>query len=177
MSTTQTERIPLQKWMEDNWETTSVEMEQQKLIYRNAVWDQIKFFRDTITPLFYSGPLLLEGKEAYLKRRYFCKIVGWHMSKSCKLPVYYIATDEEPIVEIVARNNFYNWNVTVRSAKKIVFPDWLPMDSTGAYLFFEGMKDWKEELYRQNPYWFSFSESCDYRLFATLMCIAAQVKQ
>lgn len=157
------EREPLLKWMREHVDDNYA----RGVFARDAAIDQMCFFRDYIARLFWTPDEVPESGPM------FCKIEGWHTSKSVTLPVYYVGT---PTIEVVARNNFHNWNVTVRAAKPIVLPDYFDVDAYTGYLFMEGMEHWKERPYLEDAQRFSIALYDRYQLFAVMWCIASQVK-
>lgn len=150
-------------WMRENLDSIPKDM-----LYRKAAIDQMVFFRDRIAPLFLKPDTPLEERDS------FVTIAGWHRSKSVTLPVYVFKTDS---IEVVARDNFYNWNVTVISKFPIVFPDYFEIDNGNGYLFMEGMESWKRGPYASNQSEFSFCVWDDYQLFAVMWCIASQHRE
>lgn len=78
--------------------------------YRPAV-DQAMFLRDAIHPL-------IERKYED-RRTNHPMIIGWHNSKSCKLPV--IKFETAAGVKLVVRGNFYNWKASVEAPKNVPF--------------------------------------------------------
>lgn len=162
--TTPDERPALLAWMRENLEKGI----SKDMLYRDAAIQQMCFFRDRVAPLFYRPEMPYEEREA------FCKIAGWHRSKSIHLPVYGIRT---PRVDIVARDNFYNWNVTVVSQVSLELPGYFNIDDLNGYLFLEGMENHKRGRFADSHTEFSFAVGSDHRLFAILWCIAAQVQQ
>lgn len=149
-----------------DWLRQHIENYGTGMLYRDAAIEQIKFFSTQIAGLF--APPDQRGAEYR-----FCKIDGWHTSKSISLPVYYL---NNGVVEIVARDNFYNWNVTVVSSRNIDLPAYFDVNSGDGYLFMEGMENWRREPYQTNRKEFTFCTWNKYVLFAILMCVAAQTK-
>jgi hypothetical protein len=156
------ERPALLEWMRANIDGIPADMR-----YREAAIDQMCFFRDRIAPLF------LPGYATHRDREVFCKIAGWHTSKSIRLPVYYFATG---VVEVAARDNFHNWNVTVNCTRDLSLPAYFEIDGGEGYLFMEGMEDRRRGSFRDSPREFSFCTWDRYHLFAVMLCIASQVK-
>jgi hypothetical protein len=147
--------------------TDNIEKIPKDLLYRDAAIEQMKFFRDRIAVAF--AP---RGENEYKIRRNFCKIAGWHKSKSVDLPVYYFNTD---VIEVIARENFHNWNVTVIAGQDLVVPEYFQIDSGESYLFFEGMESYRRGPYRDNHREFSFCVWSDYELYSIMRCIQSQV--
>lgn len=155
------EREPLLKWMREHAAKIPTD-----LAYREAALDQMLFFRDKIAVLFLAADAKREDYEQ------FSKIESWHISKSVTLPVYFVSTDE---ITVVARDNFYNWNVTIRASVHLVIPDYFQIDHLENYLFFEGMEQWRCGPYRDNNAEFSFAVYSKYDLYAIMRCISSQV--
>lgn len=128
--------------------------------YKQVAIDQICFFLDKIATLFVPQDQDLDI------RKHFCRIAGWHTSKSVNLPVYSFLTDRG--LEVVARDNFHNWNVTIISPRDIEFPDYFGIDNNSEYLFCEGMEEWKRGKHADNKREFSFCVWDRYQLFAIM---------
>lgn len=156
-------RPAILEWMREN----VTEGFAKGMLYRQAAIDQMHFFRDRVATLF------LPRDAEPTERDAFCKIESWHTSKSIDLPVYYFHTG---IVEVVARDNFYNWNVTVGCTRELELPTYFDIDGGFNYLFMEGMEQWRRSPYRDNRREFSFCVWDKYVLFAVMMCIASQTK-
>ena len=75
------------------------------LIYREAGSRQIMFVRDTL------ARALAESREQWEGA---VTVISEHRSKSVRLPVYRVAL---PGLELVMRDNFHNWAVSVRREK------------------------------------------------------------
>jgi len=140
-----------------------------KMLYKQAALRQMCFFRDLPSTLF------LHKDTHHHAANDFVHIHGFHKSKSVQLPVYHIAI---PGLEIWARDNFYNWNVTVEAAEyEINIPNYFHIDSGKDYLFLEGMEAKKRPLYAENRKQFSFCffhPRGDYELYAVMQLIASQ---
>jgi len=109
------------------------------LIFYSAGIRQMVFFRDRIVPMFQERHDK-ETDEEYEAFNHQCKVRGFHMSKSVQLPVYWFQNSG---IEIIARNNFFNWNVSIRSPRGISLPDYFKINQSYDYLFLEGMEDCK----------------------------------
>lgn len=120
------------------------------LFYAEASKEQIMFVRDRLVRAFsdtwanrpYQGDNPYAETDAQRKARLSnFVVIGTHRSKGCELPVYYLKFGDnvsQAPLEIVMRNNFHNWNVSVRSSVPLQgsFKE-LISDST-SYCFFEG---------------------------------------
>lgn len=93
---------PLQAWFSD-WLTATSD----DLIYKKAASSQIMFVRDGL------GRALADSYEQWQGA---LTVLSEHRSKSVRLPVYLITL---PGLEMVIRDNFYNWKVSVRSDKPL----------------------------------------------------------
>ncbi len=106
---------PLQDWFS---ETYLDHHRNDDLIYNNAAEEQIMFVRDVIDRL-------LNSHQTYeFLKTHPVEVIGTHISKSCPLPVYRIRVyvrddDTSKYLEVIMRNNFYDWKVTVRSPFEI----------------------------------------------------------
>ncbi len=83
------------------------------LIYGEAYWEQIMFIRDSI------GNIFAFSYKEYEEFRDTILVIGEHMSKSVKLPVYQFTWKD---VIVTLRNNFYDWKVSVEA----IFPLEIP---------------------------------------------------
>jgi hypothetical protein len=107
--TTEIAERPLLEWMREQ----DFEPLKRKMSYGNAAVSQMIFFRDKIGPMFLHRDTPTEEFNA------LTTIAGFHHSKSIDLPVYHLI---RPFIEVHARDNFYNWNVTIRAKKRWKFP-------------------------------------------------------
>jgi hypothetical protein len=159
----------------------------EEMIWKKSAINQMIFFRDRIGVLFYHGLDMFNCKygttpEEHLEyercrklRDDFVKIRSFHTSKSISLPVYQINLNSKEVDFIVARYNFYNWNVSIRSTKEVILPDYFRMDRAYDYCFLEGMTDMRLPKYSEDRNNFMFHMSTHEELFAVMWCIADQV--
>lgn len=80
-----------------------------ELIYANELGGQVSFVRDVI------AKVLMPNHES---RENPVMVISTHHSKSVLLPVYQINLKNQGVT-LIMRDNFYNWKVTVESAKPI----------------------------------------------------------
>lgn len=79
----------------------------ETLIYKESIYDQIKFVRDKISDeLVFSDMGFGEHEEP--------QVISTHYSKSVKLPVFKI-TREDKGIEFILRCNIYDWKISVCS--------------------------------------------------------------
>ena len=83
------EKVELLDWMR-GWEL------KETLVYKNSAENQAIWVRDKIA-------------QGLLKCK--CFVVSTHVSKACKLPVYYLKLRNG--IKVIMRNNFYDWKVSV----------------------------------------------------------------
>jgi len=133
------------------------------MCFERPYWRQILFVGDTLAPILFDSVDESEKKIT---------VIGFHTSKSCRCPVYRI--DAKGFV-IIARYNFYNWNVTVISEKVLNVP-MLDQLVSGNHLFFEGMEDYKRPPWENGMAEFSFMTPTHYTLFTAMFLIANAVK-
>jgi hypothetical protein len=142
------------------------------MLYKQAGIRQMCFFRDLLSTVF------LHKDTHHRAANDFVHIHGFHKSKSVQLPVYHIAI---PGLDIWARDNFYNWNITVQSVEQeIDIPNYFHIDGGKDYLFMEGMDGLHRSLYAQNRKSFSFClfhPRGDYELYAVMMVIASHFEK
>lgn len=103
--------IPLIQWSVDNEPKGT-------MAGAGGYWHQILFVRDSLQYLLGRGLSYYQGKE-----RISATVIATHRSKSVELPVYCLtrkATPEDPTeLQLILRDNFYNWKLSVISNKKI----------------------------------------------------------
>lgn len=80
------------------------------MYYKKGYWDQTVFIRDEINRL-----LHLEYEEWKANP---VKVIAIHRSKLITLPVYYIYLKDYD-TQIIMRNNFYDWKVSINSKYRI----------------------------------------------------------
>lgn len=155
------ERINLLQWCRDTEQWFD-----PALLYSESAKAQVMFVRDDIARMVLrASPWEGDGESG-------AHIIGWHHSKSVRLPVYHI---DAAWAEIVIRDNFHDYNVTIRSK---VGPlgadtDGLLGEHHGGYLFFQGMGDWVEQPWGGvASEAFSFSVGGAHRLWALLFLFA-----
>lgn len=147
--------IPLQIWFKEHMRDTSEQ--------------QIIFVRDNLCYLISSG---MQGTID--EKKSIVTVISEHMSRSVQLPVYHF--DRSDIgLEIVLRNNFYNWKLSVISDFPIVAdfdglfyttPDPNNTDNCLSPVCFEGFPrhlvfgyysennfKWSAELYNDEAVW------------------------
>jgi hypothetical protein len=156
---------PLQEWFNNQRNNTPDEM-----LYKGSSASQIMYVRDDLCGLISCG---MDDSE---KRSGIITVISTHTSKSVKLPVY--SFDRSDIgLRIIARNNFYNWKISVISDEPIIadfdglFHTTPPIDPayTGdslASCYFEGFpkelifgyyennkSKWSAEIWGNNELW------------------------
>lgn len=98
---------PIQEWFNKQREATPDEM-----YYKGASGRQIMFARDTLTGLVACGLAYEEAKK-------ITTVISTHTSKSVLLPVYQFERVDLGL-RLIARDNFYNWKLSVISERPIV---------------------------------------------------------
>lgn len=110
--------VDLQAWF-------SVNIPEDKMLYKHQATKQIVFIRDTIQHLFFYKeypqfrPIDVfhdDCKKA--KDEFIPMVISTHRSKSIELPVVEINLKSVG-VKIVLRDNFYDWNVSIESENDI----------------------------------------------------------
>jgi hypothetical protein len=149
----------LQEWFNRQRENTPDEM-----IWKEASGRQIMFARDSLAALVGCG-------LGYDATKRLVTVISEHTSKSVRLPVYQF-TREDIGLRLVARNNFYNWKLSVISERRVeadfagLFHTTPPIDPsyTGdplASVYFEGFP---RELI------FGYYEASDKRKWSAEIC-------
>ena len=80
------------------------------LIYKDGLSHQLCFVRDTLNPVFYTDYEEAEENPPM--------VISTHTSKSVRLPIYQIDLKKYGI-QIILRNNFYAWSVSIKSVVPI----------------------------------------------------------
>lgn len=114
---------PLQGWFRE-WLTSTSD----DLLYKKAASSQVMFVRDSLGRALASSWQEWQGEDDSEGERHggAVTVIGEHRSKSVRLPVYHIVLPgptllergrfiEQPGLEMVLRDNFYDWKVSVRS--------------------------------------------------------------
>ena len=157
----------------------------EDLIYKDGLNSQVMFIRDKITGLVSTGMSYDERKNNV------AFVISTHRSKSVTLPVYSL---ERPGLQIVLRNNYYNWKMSVISENTICDPDGVfphlfyttpPVEPeyTGnplAPCYFEGFPeelifDYYEPSFQRSESKWSAEISGDYRLWTAIFHIVKRL--
>lgn len=129
------------------------------LLYGYGLGMQLCFVRDVINPL-----LRPSYKE---QEKNLPLVISTHRSKSVVLPVYQIKLEKYGI-EIILRNNFYDWKVSIKSVKPLNY------DFMGLFDPKEEVNDAccegfpKEKIYgsfEKNPSQFTIALDSNYELY------------
>lgn len=141
--------VDLQAWF-------SVNIPEDKMLYKKAARDSIIFIRDIITNLFFN-------------KEFTPMVISTHTSKSIKLPV--VEIDLKSVgVKIVLRDNLYDWNVSIESENDIEcdFMDTFK-DENYHMCYCQGFpKDRIHGMYKDNHKKFTCYIGNDYTLFTFL---------
>lgn len=143
---------------------------EHNLIYGERMGDQICFVRDTLNPLLFATYKEQEKNPPM--------VISTHTSKSVLLPVYQIFLKHYG-TEIILRNNFYDWKVSINSTKSLDF------DNLGIFNiheeifpgFCEGFP--KEKIYgsySKNHSKFTFEIRSDYNLYTFIFLLRHYLK-
>lgn len=96
--------VPLQEWINNN-------PVHDKMYWKTPFDHQVMFVRDRLVPLFGAG-------LTYEQQKQIATVISTHRSKSIKLPVYLLTRPDQNL-QIVLRDNFYNWKISVLSETPI----------------------------------------------------------
>ena len=144
---------PIQDWAMQNEPS-------KEMGWYDGYWNQICFVRDQIGNLLFSG----EWEAAREK----ITVISTHVSKSIVLPVYHIDLRNNYGVEIVMRNNFYDWKISIKSLIHINtdFMNLFKEDSPISSLYCEGMPEDKVYgMYKHNKNEFTVEIYDQYQLY------------
>jgi hypothetical protein len=149
---------------------------EDEMVYKNAMIDQVKFFRDEIQPL------LGRGLDA-TRRAELMEVVGTHTSKSIVLPVYHVDRPDL-LLKVWLRDNFYNTKLSVVCGKELVGADFSGLfhvtpppdpEYTGNELspcYFEGFRsEWIFGYYCENKQAWSAEIGSQQELYTVLFLL------
>jgi len=144
----------LQDWIMGN-------IPEDKMLWKDSMEKQVLFIRDTLYQAF-----PIKTREEFNQFKDSLMVISEHASKSINLPVYRVSWKG---MVCILRNNFYDWKVSVRSAKKIsvdlsLYGFKTKEEVTHGYC--EGFKaEWVYDSYENNKEQFTIKISNDYQLF------------
>lgn len=98
------EEMQLQKWI-------SSQIVDDEMLWKGSWGRQVEFFRDSVAGLFGMG-------LHYDEREDIASVISTHRSKSIILPVYKLHRPDIGLT-LIARNNFYNWKLSVISEREV----------------------------------------------------------
>lgn len=153
----------LMHWVRDN-------APNEAMFYERNFWEQIIFIRNTITPLFYD-----KYKDIELNP---IKVINTHISKSIKLPVYYIPLNKYK-VKLILRNNFHDWKVSISSYYKITsnFNNIFNENKKINSIYCEGFKDNQVfDNYKSNQCNFTVEIDNNYKLYTFMWILKECLK-
>jgi hypothetical protein len=153
--------MKLQDWANENEPSDTMK-------WKRGYWDQVCFIRDQV------GYLLLGYEEAREK----ILVINTHVSKSIKLPVFYIDLKEWYGLELILRYNFFDWKVTVKSDFDIDcdFMDLFTENESINYLYCEGMENEVYGMFKENNKEFTVEISDQFKLFNFLWILKNSFK-
>lgn len=144
----------LQKWFDNN-------QPGEDLIYRDGLWSQIQFIRDTIPGV------LARSNEELIGIREQTDVISTHTSKSVTLPVFKINWNG---YEFILRSNFYDWKVSVKTPYRVDldvdFMELFNYENKINSCYCEGFRDdWVYDSYSKNKQKFTCEIANNNRLF------------
>jgi len=137
----------------------------EKFLYAQQVGKQVSFVRDIICPLFYGSYQECE--------KYPPMVISTHKSKSVLLPVYQISVPKYGL-EIILRNNFYDWKVSIKCNTELNFDTMGLFDMTNQIhpVFCEGFPEDKVyDWYLADHKQFTVEIRDDYKLYTFMYLI------
>lgn len=132
------------------------------MIYKESYWTQIMLIRDRINSLFY------DDVQEYNENPVM--VINTHMSKSITLPIYLIDLKKHG-VQIILRDNIYDWLITVISDREItvdfngLFREDLKIQKTNSYTYSEFTDDQIKDCFKDNKKQFTLEIQDDYNLY------------
>jgi hypothetical protein len=140
----------------------------RELLWRDSFFQQTNFVGGILA--WCLTPEWLRDKFDRLADR--VEVVSHHTSKSVRLPVYKIVTDNGHgghLFTLVFRNNFYNWNVSVEASAPLTealgFHDLGVISDDQTYCFCEGMHQWGYGPRSADPARFTFCAVHDHDFY------------
>lgn len=132
----------------------------KEMSYFDGYWDQIMFVRDQIR--------FLLGVDGHGQTDDKVRVVGTHVSKSIKLPVFELDLQEKYGLKIFMRDNFHDWKVSIKSDRDIDcdFMNLFEEIEAISYLYCEGMtKDQIFGMHKENKKEFTIEIYNNYQLY------------
>jgi hypothetical protein len=156
---------------------------------------QVHFVRDMLAAIVWQDvPYEKRAPASPRECKETAFVVGEHLSKSVRLPVYSLERPDLGL-RIVARDNFYDWNVSVASERDVAtdlrgfpldywiesererFKDGYQPGRSWGYCFFQGFpSDMQFGPYKENKRRFSMCVGSDYELFTLVWLIMRDVR-
>jgi len=135
------------------------------LIYGERIWTQVSFVRDVLCNLWMPDYEYWDDNPVL--------VISTHMSKSVRLPVYQINLEKYGL-EIVLRNNFHDWKVSIKSKRPLEFDYMELFDPTEVFYsqFCEGFPKSKVYgSYEQNQSQFTIEIVSQYNLYTFMFLL------
>ena len=109
-------KVRIFDWLEEN-------VPDDNLIYKDGLREQCNFVCSLMNSLFFNIATDYHETEDFDKRyeishNFIPYVIGWHRSKSVKLPVMEIDLSKIGI-KVILRDNFYDWCISIESEKEI----------------------------------------------------------
>lgn len=144
----------------------------KNLIYKEELGKQICFVRDDLCGLLFRDSLEEQENNPPM-------VISTHMSKSVLLPVYQINVPKYGI-EIILRDNFYNWKISIASKQPIEcdFMGLFDEKETISPIYCEGFpKEKVYESYSENHSKFTFEICNDYELYTLMFLLSKYLER
>lgn len=171
------------KWLEEN-KNTDLEYVDRGTF--GPYLQQVHFVRDDIAHLVlkdipYEQLPIFEIEEPYgkppLKQRLSAYVVGEHISKSVRLPVFMFEREDIGL-RFVIRYNFYDWNISIETSKDVPVDVIDGFDLDTKYCFFQGFpKEYRFKGYNENKRKFSMYIGSAYQLYTLIWLIMRWVQK
>lgn len=172
-------------WLKEHQDTNLIFVSRNQ--HGEVSLPQVHFVRDTLAGLFWAD--IPYEKRNSAPPRDDCKetayVIGEHHSKSVRLPVY-LLTRPDLGLQIVLRDNYYDWNVSVVSELPIItdlhgfqlsyneeerkkFPNGYIKGRYWGYCFFQGFpEEYQFGPFEENPSKFSLCIGSSYAVYTFL---------
>ena len=158
--------VDLEAWMRVN-------IPDDSLIYKGGYTRQISFIMGNLQPLLCA---------TFGSRTVPPMVISCHSSKSVKLPVYQLLDYEKYGIEIILRNNFHDWKVSVKSDIPIEFTSnvykklFTPYEDFPYYACEGFPKDKVYGSYEQNHNEFTVEIRNNYNLYTFMLLLLENIE-
>lgn len=151
------------------------------MIYRDGYWAQIRFIRDRLPELFHD--IIYNNKYAvnYTEASKRIVVINTHTSKSIKLPVVLIDLEDTLGFQLIMRNNFHDWKISVLSSAFSIQADFgglFEQDEKINPIYCEGFEEkFVFDSYQNNKKFFTVEIRNDYQVYTFIFLVINSLKR